>query len=62
MTTQPSIEERAGRIEEAYGHLATKADVSDAKADIIKWGVMALFTSMGLAVGVASLVVAVLAG
>ena len=34
MTTGPSIEERVSRLEGAYEHLATKADVAELKAEL----------------------------
>ena len=32
-----SVEERLSRLEGGYEHLATKADLANLKADLIKW-------------------------
>ena len=32
-----TIEERLSRLEGAYEHLATKSDLANLKADLIKW-------------------------
>ncbi len=41
MTTQtddrPSTEERVSRLEGAYDHLATKADVAELRTEVVKW-------------------------
>ena len=34
---QPSHDEKLIRIEESIKHMATKADVAEAKADMMKW-------------------------
>ena len=57
MTT---ADERLARLEGAYEHLATKADVGDVKAeignlkaDLLKWMVGMMISSVALAVTVA---------
>ena len=50
-----SLEERVSRLEGGQEHLATKADLANTKAEIIKWmfgiglGVVALNSSITLA-------------
>lgn len=65
-----TVEERLGRLEGGYEHLATKADVermntavSDAKAEVIKWvaGIGVAILLAMVAIGVA-LTLAVLRG
>ena len=58
-----TVEERVSRLEGAYEHLATKADVADVKteianlkADLIKWMVGAIFGSVAAASSIAILV------
>ena len=57
MTT---VDERLARLEGGYEHLATKADVGDVraeianlKADLLKWMVGMMISSVALAVTVA---------
>ena len=53
MTT---VEERLSRLEAGYEHLATKADLANLKADLIKWwggmivGGMVAAASMAVAI------------
>lgn len=49
----PSLDSRVARLEAVIPNLATKADLSDAKVDIIKW-------SAGMAISSAAIVVATL--
>ena len=37
MQMATAIEERVSKLEGTYDHLATKADLADLKADLIKW-------------------------
>ena len=50
MTT---TEERLSRLEGGYEHLATKADLANLKADLLKWMVGMMISSVALAVTVA---------
>ncbi len=50
MTT---VEERLSRLEGGYEHLATKADLANLKADLLKWMVGMMISSVALAVTVA---------
>ena len=43
------MEERLSHLEGAYQHLATKADLSDMKADLIKWMVGVMLGGMATA-------------
>jgi len=67
MTTTTDHGERLARLEGAYEHLATKADISDLKVDIekmqvsiIKWIVGVGLASATIAAAVASTVVTLL--
>lgn len=44
------------RLKETRTDLATKADLAEAKADIIKWNVGAIIAAAGLAVAIARLI------
>ena len=44
-----TMEERLSHLEGAYQHLATKADLSDMKADLIKWMVGVMLGGMATA-------------
>lgn len=50
MTT---VEELLSRLEGGYEHLATKADLANLKADLLKWMVGMMISSVALAVTVA---------
>ena len=50
---QPSRDERLIRIEEAIKYMATKADVAEAKADMMKW--MGFMITVATAVIVAAI-------
>ena len=52
-----TIEQRVSRLEGAYDHLATKADLAEMKADLIKW--MAGWTLGGMA-AISAVVIAML--
>ena len=52
----PTLEERVSRLEGAYDHLATKADVERLRADVSRWmfqGTMAIISAVGVIVAVA---------
>ena len=51
---QPSHDERLIRIEESIKYMATKADVAEAKADMMKW------TGFMITVATAVIVVAIM--
>ena len=44
-----TVEERVSRLEGAYDHLATKADIAELKAELIKWMVSLMMVSIGVA-------------
>ena len=44
-----TMEDRLSHLEGAYQHLATKADLSDMKADLIKWMVGVMLGGMATA-------------
>ena len=48
-----TAEERLARLEGGYEHLATKADLANLKADLLKWMVGMMISSVALAVTVA---------
>ena len=48
-----TIEDRVSKLEGAYEHLATKADLAELKADMIKWMVGLMLASAGLAATIA---------
>lgn len=48
-----TIEDRVSRLEGAYDHLATKADVAELKADLIKWMVGLMVASVAVATSLA---------
>ncbi len=48
-----TVEERLSRLEGGYEHLATKADLANLKADLLKWMVGMMISSVALAVTVA---------
>lgn len=48
-----TIEDRVSRLEGAYDHLATKADVAELKADLIKWMVGLMVASIAVATSLA---------
>ena len=48
-----TIEDRVSRLEGAYDHLATKADVAELKADLIKWMVGLMVASVAAATSLA---------
>ena len=50
MATVEEISNRVSRLEGAYDHLATKADLANLKADLIKWMVGTLVEGMAAAV------------
>ncbi len=52
-----TMEQRVSRLEGAYDHLATKADLADMKAELIKW--MAGWTLGGMA-AISAVVIAML--
>ena len=54
MTTP--IEDRVSRLEGAYEHLATKADLADLKVDLIKWMIGLMLGTAALATSIALLV------
>ncbi len=67
MTTGPSIEERVSRLEGAYEHLATKADVAELKAElkadiahiearILRWLLPTVIASIGATAAIVRLV------
>ena len=48
-----TIEDRVNKLEGVYEHLATKADLAELKADVIKWMVGLMLASAGLAATIA---------
>lgn len=57
MTTGPSIEERVSRLEGAYEHLATKADIAELKGELqdrlsgfenrmLRWFILTIVTAI----------------
>ena len=67
MTTGPSIEERVSRLEGAYEHLATKADLAELKAElkadiahvearILRWLLPTVIASIGATAAIVRLV------
>ena len=49
LQNQPQLSERVAKLEDAYPHLATKADLQAMQATLIKWIVgtgIALFAAM----------------
>ena len=54
MTTTASLEQRVGRLEGAYEHLATKADLHQMESRLLRWVVGTLLASVGITVGMAS--------
>ena len=61
MTTTASLEQRVARLESAYEHLATKADLHQLESRLYKmesrllrWVVGTLLASVGITVGIAS--------
>ena len=44
-----TIEERVSKLEGAHEHLATKADLADLKAELIKWMVGVMIGGMATA-------------
>ena len=57
MATVEEISNRVSRLEGAYDHLATKADLANLKADLIKWMVGTLVVGMAAAVAATTAVV-----
>ena len=57
MATVEEISNRVSRLEGAYDHLATKADLANLKADLIKWMVGTLVVGMAVAVAATAAVV-----
>ncbi len=64
-----NIEQRVSRLEGAYEHLATKADIADLKADIanlkaelLKWVVGVTTAGIGVAATLAATLVRVIGG
>ena len=57
MATVEEISNRVSRLKAAYDHLATKADLANLKADLIKWMVGTLVVGMVAAVAATSAVV-----
>ncbi len=51
-----TTEERLSKLEGAYEHLATKADLSDLKADLIKWISVLFIAGLSAAAGIAKLI------
>ena len=54
MTTTASLEQRVGRLEGAYEHLATKADLHQMESRLLRWVVGTLLASVGITAGLAS--------
>ena len=68
MTTQPNIAERVSRLEGAYKHLATGADIAGLKVDVVelkadlksditglvRWLVPTVLAGMAAAAGIAA--------
>ena len=59
MTTAGSFEQRLGRLEGAYEHLATKADVHELESKLyqmesrlLRWLVGTILASVGMASGI----------
>lgn len=50
--TTATLEERLGRIEGAYEHLATKSDVAHLEARMIRWMVGLALGGLGAGIGV----------
>ena len=48
-----TMEERLSRLEGGYEHLATKADLANLNADLLKWIVGMMISSVALATTVA---------
>ena len=48
-----TLEDRVSRLEGAYDRLATKADVAELKADLIKWMVGLMAASVAVATSLA---------
>ena len=48
-----TIEDRVRVLEGAFDHLATRADLAELKADMIKWMVALMLASAGLAASIA---------
>ena len=57
MTTVEEVSNRVSRLEAAYEHLATKADLQSAKADIIKWVAVSQLIGLGAVAGVVASIV-----
>ena len=57
MATVEEISNRVSRLKAAYDHLATKADLANLKADLIKWMVGTLVVGMAAAVAATTAVV-----
>ena len=54
MTTTASLEQRVGRLEGAYEHLATKADLHQMESRLLRWVVGTILASVGITAGMAS--------
>ncbi len=52
-----TVEERLSRIEGAYEHLATKADVSNSEARMIRWMVGLVLGGLGVGIGLTTFLV-----
>lgn len=50
--TTGSIEQRLGRLEGAYEHLATKADLHQMESRLLRWLVGTILASVGMASGI----------
>jgi hypothetical protein len=50
--TTGSMEQRLGRLEGAYEHLATKADLHQMESRLLRWLVGTILASVGMASGI----------
>ena len=50
------LEDRVSRLEGAYEHLATKADLADLKVGLIKWMIGLMLGTAALATSIALLI------